>query len=316
MSRGRKQEEDRSSARPTLREMVDHLVGLTAHKFPLHHERDKNIARHLGVTAATWTRMKAGDRNVEIGKLGRLVDYFRLHEDYGLTYEIFHCPTLDEFKERLEQKGVGADNGNHVDRLRRILRNARNIRIAGISFEKIRPATRGGLGSAEEAVQNLTIFQPGDAVALRIAHRTGGHLIVLNDDPLRHITCLMPSNFAPGVAVTGAATRVPTVEGVAKAFDVSPPAGRYHLYAIWLRTKGNHQIGAIVDGAAGFPPRTLSASQIRGLGDWIERLDRATPANERSPDYEIRVTEYYVSDLVRRGGPRVDPGLRVGRPGC
>lgn len=279
---------------PLLGQMMQHLIGIVAHRFPINHERDKNIAACLGVSAAAWARMKSGSP-VDEGKLSRLVRYFRLDVDYGLTYDLFRSDSLEEFKRLLVDRGVGADEGDHIDRLRRILLNARNTRTTGIAFEKRRTPTRaGGIGPIGRGQLNRKVFRVGDEVAFKIAHpRGGGVLIVLNDSPLREFTCLMPSEYAPRVAVMGSDTFVPTEDGIFRSFQVWPPPGRYRLCAIWLRAIEG-QIASIVDGAADLPPRSLTPNQIRHLANRIEHLD--CEIQEKQPRYEISIGEYYVAE--------------------
>lgn len=284
----------------TLGAKVRHLIGVSGYRFGYRHTQDKNIAHYLGVAASTWARMKSGVLKADEEKLGLLTEYFRLDVDYRLTFEVFMCGTLEEFKNQLKMHRVGAYGGGGLDVIRSKLASATNARTDGISFERSTNTRAGGLAGAAQTPER-SIFRPGETVTLRILHPEGGHLLVLNDGPDNEFVCLKPSRLAPRTEVHGRVTRLPTDESPEPVFAISGPAGRYRIYSIWSRKPF---VLPFVRDAMAIEDKffVVPAAALRKLIELIVGYDNAERIPALAP-YEIRLVDYLVLDDI--GQPAV-----------
>lgn len=281
----------------TLGAKVAHLIGLLGYRYSDSEISDNAIASFLSIEPYSWSRVKGREIGIGSLHLSRLSDLFRLHDNYGLTYEVFHCRTLGEFKERLAEHDVGLGGVRLGERTICLINKARNLRKSGIEIEVVR---RRGVGFPPEGKQ-LVI---GEFIRLSVNHPKDGHMLVFSVCSDGHFSRLMPSSFAPCAAVSGTKTELPAVDGRAPALEVYGPDGGYQFYAIWS-VHPFERLDSILNWSAHRETDKLSTKQLRQLSAAVKALDvKRNGSRPKAPDhYAIYRADYHIN-APRTGGRR------------
>lgn len=207
-------------------ELLERAIGF---RFPASAFSNDALALLLSTTKETMSRKKSGKANVTDRDLSVLTHHFGLSR-HGFEAGMFADP-LPRFEQHMKRVEKNALDEELIDVDRKLLFDLARGQNRTIHFE-LRDSRRGGIGAVKPQ-PSMPRLRESDEVRIRLAVPGDGHLLVVNDDGRRQVTVLMPSRFAPRIAVKAGAVHVPTDE-IYKYFPVAGPEGRYRLIAVWL----------------------------------------------------------------------------------
>ena len=261
----------------TKLELMERAVGF---RFPAPAFSNVSLARLLQTTQETMSRKKIGNANVTARDISVLTQHFGLGR-HGFEVAMFTAP-LEQFTLHMRQVEARALGEELIDADRKLLFDLAREQNGRMQFD-LRNSHRGGIGAVAPQA-SMPRLRDTDEVAVRVTVPADGHLIVVNDDGRRQVTCLMPSQFAPDTAVRAGTVRVPTAAALGY-FPVAGPAAPYRLVAVWLPVRP--QLPFLEGGTDG-EPRDLAADEFRQLAGLVREA-----AKDKRP-FKVAVGDYAV----------------------
>lgn len=253
-------------------------------RFPPADFRNTFLATLLHTTPETMSRKKKGERRVTDADWSVLTEYFDLAR-YGFEAGMF-AEELLSFEQRMADVGRLAladakPNQAWLD----LYELATGPNGGTLRIDQARRALRGGIGTKPSG-NNLVVLHVGDEVTVRTEVAADGFLFLLNGERGKEASCLMPSCYAPEIAVRGGRVVVPTCDEFPR-FPVGEPAASYRLCAVWFASKPDL---SLMRGAPGDDePRVLSQVELIEFAACAKALaDKAGAVMVAMADYEVR----------------------------
>lgn len=254
-------------------------------RFPPSDFQNTFLSSLLHTTPETMSRKKTGVRRVTESDWSILTEYFDLAR-YGFEPGMF-AEDLEAFLTQMREVARRALQDSKPNKARLELHELATGPCRGrLKIDLAGKGMRGGGIGAEPVDKNIIVLRIGDEVVVRTTARDDGYLFLFNDEHGKEFTCLMPSYFAPDIAVRKGPISIPTVDEF-RYFPVGGPVNTYRLYALWFADRPD--FGFLASLSSDGSPRTLTATELTE----VSAHARMKSANENAvvvaiADYEVR----------------------------
>ncbi len=236
---------------------IEQAVGF---RFPARHFSNTCLAKLLRVDAPTMSNKKSGGRYVTEKDCSELTRHFDL-ERYGCDSTLFTVD-LATFEEAMREVGRKAQRDAKPNKAREDLLQLAGGEAGGrLRIELAANWARGGGIGFEPRSRAMPAFMIGDRVRVRVPVSKDGYMILLNDD-WKQVTCLMPSHYAPRLAVKAGDVVMPTSVEFPH-FPVGDPTGHYRLYALWFAQSPS--LAMLENGFEDASPRAVDPTEFTEL---------------------------------------------------
>jgi hypothetical protein len=253
-------------------------------RFPASDFSTTFLATLLDTAVESMSRKKTGKRRLTESDCSKLTSYFDLAR-YGFEPDMFALD-LQPFEEIMREVGRKAQRDAKPNKAREdLFQLATSPDVGGrlwIGLARSRVRS-GGIGSEPKAT-SLPVFIEGDRVEVHVSVPKDGYLILLNDDR-EQVTCLMPSHYAPLLAVRGGDVVIPNSADFPH-FPVGGPANNYRLYAVWFAQRPSLALTAGDFKEA--LPRDIDSTEF------LEVVECAKQASRRSDAIMVAFGDYKV----------------------
>jgi hypothetical protein len=260
---------------------IERAVGF---RFPASDFSTTFLAGLLDTAIESMSRKKTGKRRVTESDCSRLTSYFDLAR-YGFEPEMFSLDVqaFEEIMRGVSRKAQrdAKPNKAREDLFQLAISPSVGGRLwIGLARSRVRS---GGIGSEPKA-SALPVFMEGDRVEVHVSVPKEGYLILLNDDR-EQVTCLMPSHYAPQLAVRAGDVVIPNAADFPH-FPVGGPANNYRLYALWFSQRPS--LALTTGDFKEALPRDIDSTEF------LEIVECAKQASRRSDAIMVAFGDYKV----------------------